>query len=379
MKLLHVTPYADPVYGGPCVALRAMAEAASNHGIEVEVVTTNAAGDKNLPLDDGVVLRNKGVAYHFFRRQFPRSWFCAPGLDRWLAEHVMEYDVIHLHVPFTAPFGAAARKARSAGVPYVVTPHGLLDPWSLRQKAWKKVPYLQFWERDNLARSSVIHATAPAEESFINALGLGPPVRCLPLAVRVPPVTTDPDFLSGPSRILCISRLHPVKALPVVFDALAQLRAQGRDFVLDLAGGGDAHYVAKLRRRLKDLGLSDSVVWHGHIGEERKSELYATASCFIQLSHHENFGLAIAEALAAGLPVVVSDQVGIAPDVEAFRAGKVVAVGDARGAAEAIEGLTEPNVAGGYRERARKLATERYGQDSFASGLVELYESVICR
>jgi glycosyltransferase involved in cell wall biosynthesis len=377
MRVLHVAPYASPAYGGPGVAIRSMARAMLCRGAEVVVVTTNAAGDRDLSLQDGVIYVEDGVHFRYFKRQFPRGWFRAPGMDRWLQDHVGNYDLLHLHVPFTATFRAGARAARAARRPYVATLHGVLDPWSLRQKAWKKKPYLQIMERCVLAEAATLHVTAPLEQGFVNAMRLGPEVRCLPLAVPLPLAPVHLPRTAGRARVLCIARLHPVKALPVLFAALAQLRAEGCDVHLDLAGQGEAGYVAELHQRAQSLGLEKCITWHGHVNTVQKERLYAVADCFALLSHHENFGLAAAEAMAVGLPVVVSDQVGLAPDVLAFQAGSVVPAGDDATAAHAIRRLLDPAIGADAGARARQLVQQCYGEAAFADGLIEMYQAAL--
>lgn len=377
MRVLHVAPYATPAYGGPGVAIRSMAQALSCRGAEVTVVTTNAAGYQDLSLEDGEICVEDGVQFRYFNRQFPRGWFRAPGMDRWLQDHAGDYDLLHLHVPFTAPFRAGARAARTAGRPYVVTPHGVLDPWSLSQKAWKKKPYLRILECGVLAGAATLHVTAALEQEFVNAMRLGPVVRCLPLAVTLPLNPLRAPRLAGRARVLCIARLHPVKALPVLFAALARLRSEGQDVFLDLAGQGDADYVAKLCQQAQSLGLDECISWHGHVDAVQKEHLYATADCFALLSHHENFGLAAAEAMGAGVPVVVSDQVGLAPDVLAFQAGCVVPAGDDIAAAQALRRLLEPTESANAGARARQLVQQCYGEAAFAGGLIEMYQAAL--
>jgi len=377
VRVLHVAPYATPPYGGPGVAIRAMARALSCRGAEVAVVTTNAAGYQDLPLEDGEICVEDGVEFRYFNRQFPRTWFRSSGMDRWLQDHARDYDLLHLHVPFTAPFRAGAKAARTAGRPYVVTPHGVLDTWSLSQKAWKKKPYLRILESSVLAGAAALHVTAALEQESVNAMRLGPVVRCLPLAVALPPTPLRAPRLAGHARVLCIARLHPVKALPVLFAALARLRSEGQNVLLDLAGQGDADYVAKLRQQAQSLGIGDCIAWHGHVDAVQKEHLYAAADCFALLSHHENFGLAAAEAMGAGVPVVVSDQVGLAPDVLAFQAGSVVPTGDDLAAAQALRCLLEPTESANAGVRARQLVQQCYGEAAFAEGLIEMYQAAL--
>lgn len=377
MRVLHVAPYATPAYGGPGVAIRSMVQALSCRGAEADVITTNAAGHQDLSLEDGAICVENGIQFRYFKRQFPRGWFNAPGMERWLQEHAYDYDLLHLHVPFTAPFRAGARAARAAGRPYVATMHGVLDPWSLKQKAWKKKPYLRILERGVLSGAATLHVTAELERGFVSAMRLGPIVRCLPLAVPLPFAPVQIPRTVDRARILCIARLHHVKALPVLFSALARLRAEGQDVQLDLAGQGEVSYVADLRQQAQSLGITDCIIWHGHVDAIQKERLYAAANCFALISHHENFGLAAAEAMGAGVPVVVSDQVGLAPDVLAFKAGCVVPAGDDVAAAQALRRLLDPTESADAGARARQLVQQRYGEAAFADGLIEMYQAAL--
>ena len=379
MRVLHVAPYITPIYGGPSVAVLLMARASVCQGAEVTVVTTNAAGLSDLPLEDGAEVLEKGVKVRYFRRSFPKSWFYAPSMAYWLDSQIEKFNLIHLHVPFTAPLRWAAQSARSAGRRYVVTPHGVLDPWSLRQKAWKKRPYFRWLERKYLSAAALLHATSSMEAQFIHALQLGPQVDCLPLAVSIPPSVANAQRATEPVRILCIARLHPVKAFPVLFRTLALLRERGYNVVLDLAGEGDVLYVASLRKQVQSLGLKKAVIWHGYVDSAQKQKLYATASCFVLLSHHENFGLAAAEALAAGVPVVISDQIGLAPDVIEFQAGRVVPVGDFASTAEALCWVLDSANQATASYGARQLAEQRYSAVKFSSGLAAMYQHALTR
>ena len=148
-----------------------------------------------------------------------------------MAENVSDLDLLHLHVAFTEPVRMAASAAIKARRPYVVSPHGLLDPWRLQEEFWKKRPYLHFLERENLARAAVLHATSGLEARFVNALAFGPPVYTLSLAVEAK-ICGESEFTSdGSFRLLCIARIHPVKALPVLFESLAILRCNGHNAV----------------------------------------------------------------------------------------------------------------------------------------------------
>jgi glycosyltransferase involved in cell wall biosynthesis len=171
--------------------------------------------------------------------------------------------------------------------------------------------------------------------------------------------------------------LHPVKAIPVLLQAIALIRMEREDIVVDIAGDGDPRFISQLHKKVNELGINDFVLWHGHVDEKKKIKLFTEATCFVLLSYHENFGLAAAEALASGLPVVLSDQVGIAPDVIHYQAGEVIDVDDPVAAARAIIRVIDSKLNNQYRKQAYQLAHDRYGINSFTSGLVSMYQSVL--
>src|ERR671931_636338 len=118
MKVLHVIPSMSPLYGGPFVAVKGMAEAVASLGAEVDVATTTANGraELDVPLDRPVA--EEGVRYFYFQRQYPKAWTLSFPLTRWLGRHAGKYDVLHVHVPFSYPTLAACPMARRRGIPY---------------------------------------------------------------------------------------------------------------------------------------------------------------------------------------------------------------------------------------------------------------------
>src|SRR5438309_3056425 len=138
MKVLHVVPSVSPVYGGPSVTTVRMAEGVAALDLEVDVATTTANGSSELrvPLDRPVI--GKGVRYFYFQRQHPKSWTFSWPLTRWLLRHAHTYDLLHVHALFSYATLPACWVARRGRVPYVLSPHGMLDPWSLRFRSWKK-------------------------------------------------------------------------------------------------------------------------------------------------------------------------------------------------------------------------------------------------
>lgn len=381
MRVLHVIPSVAERYGGPSVALRGMATAVASLGVEVVVATTDGDGPARLdvPMDRPVV--EGGVEYRYFARTAPGEWKFSWPLTRWLRAHAARFDVLHVHALFSYATIPGCRSAERAGVPYVLRPLGTLGRWSVAHRGWKKRPYLALVERRHLERAAALHATSPAEAEDLAALGYGPKVRVVPLgaaAVGVRGAGDGPARAAGRLRVLFLSRLHPVKGLPLLFEGIARMAAVDQARIdLVVAGDGEEAYKHQLRAAVEHLGLARHVTFVGHASGERKRELFASADVFVLPSSHENFGIAAAEALAAGLPVVVSEAVGLASDVRAAGAGLVIpqrpdAVADAISAL-----LHEPGALAAMGERAAALAARRYSWERTGRELLALYEEVV--
>lgn len=377
MKILHVIPSAAPVDGGPNLAVRAMARGLIARGVHVTVATTNAAGDGTLdvPLDAPVI--DGGVVYRFFARTVPGSWKFSWPLTRWLWSNAGRYDVVHVHALFSYATIPACRAASHAPVPYVLRPLGTLSEWSLRHRGWKKRPYYSLLERSHLERASAIHVTSDAEAVDLARLGFGDRTRVIPLGVDVAERrNTRAPAIGGPLRLLFLSRLHEKKNIPLLLRALASDGPTGRGVQLTIAGDGEPRYRAELERLTGELRLGDRVRFVGHVDGDAKDALFATCDCFVLPSAHENFGLAVAEALAAGMPVILTPGVALAGAVAVAGAGIVVDATDTALAAALTWAAEHPAVLGEMRGRAWQMARRDLSWDTSCSRLVALYEEL---
>jgi glycosyltransferase involved in cell wall biosynthesis len=357
-----------------------MAAALSTLGVAIDVVATTAhgQGELDVPLNRPV-FRNH-ARYFYFLRTHPKFWMFSWSLRQWLYRHVPDYDLVHVHGLFaytTLPACAAARHFKK---PYVITPHGVLDPWCLSHKWWKKYPYYHLLERKNLGHVSAIHVTSSFEATGLARLGFNDKSHVIPLCVDLPDHAIKHQPNKPSLNLLFLSRLDPIKGLPVLLEAIAVLRTRFDIPVqLKIAGQGDEEYVFQLHTLIKKLKISENVVFVGFLQGAAKSEALAEADVFVLPSYHENFGLAAAEALAAGLPVVLSDQVGIAQDVTDACAGRVVPVNMPLLLAEAIMNyrkLDERVIAGA---NARKFAETYYSKKHFGEALFRLYKLALAQ
>lgn len=376
MKVLHVVPSVAARYGGPSeVALRSVVSL-REAGIEALLATTDADGAGRLPVPTGEEVDYEGARCIFFPRWRGESLKASPALARWLRGHVNRFDVLHVHSVFSHPSLAAGHAARREGVPYVVRPLGQLDAWSLSQHAWRKRAFLALGGRDLVERAAALHWTDESERSRAPLFAGERPSFVAPLGVdeRLFEAREEGERAQA---VMFLSRLHPKKNVEALIDSFASLGEEADGWRLVVAGDGEEAYVASLRSRAAATGRPVDFV--GWLTGEQKACSLASASLFVLPSKQENFGIVVAEAMAAGTPVVVSEAVALASAVARGEAGWVIPPGRgglADALAEAIHSPAERRRRGA---RARKLAAERFRWRAVARGLVAEYDRLISR
>jgi glycosyltransferase involved in cell wall biosynthesis len=311
-----------------------MGQALAQAGVDVLVATTDADGHGRLPCHYGKVTDYQNVPTIFFPRQLSESFKYSRPLGQWLSAHVADYDVVHLHAVFSHSSLVSASACRRANVPYVVRPLGSLDPWSLRQRRYLKQLLWQAGVKQMLQGAAAIHFTTELERRMApGRLGLD---RGVVIPLGVEPDLSRPDegdaseavtSLIGTSNPFCLilSRLHPKKGIGPFFDAWLTVTDSARfeNWTLVVAGDGDADYVSWLKHRAISRGGERRVRFVGWVSGETKRALLTQAAFLVLPSQQENFGIVVAEALACGTPVLVSDNVGLASEIEAAQLGWV--------------------------------------------------------
>jgi glycosyltransferase involved in cell wall biosynthesis len=364
-----------------------MVIALRQRGVEASILTTNDDGPgllAHLPLHQWH--NHQGVPLLAFPRWSPpgrllrplREFAFSPGLARWLGHHLQEFDVLHVHALFSYPSTAGMAVARRQGVPYVLRSIGQLNHWSLRQSAMRKRWLLRLVERRNLQGAAALHFTSEAERREAADLGLRTPSFVLPLGVDPPsPRSGSRDVGAAGVTFLFLSRLHPKKQLEVLLEALALLRVRRPEasWRLQIAGEGEPAYLQQLEVRAQRLAIADRCRWLGFVAGAAKQRALAAADWFVLPSASENFGIAAAEALAAGTPVILSPGVAVAEAVAEAGAGLVVEP-NPEALAEALEQALEAPPAA-MVSAARELATNVYSWGSIAAQLEQRYRTLM--
>ena len=211
-------------------------------------------------------------------------------------------DIVHDHGVWLPSNHAAAQAARKAGIPFVVTPRGMLEPWALAHRQWKKRAAWALYQRRDLLGAALVHATSEAEAAAVRATGVRTPVAVLRNGVVVP---ADVARTRGPlRRALFLSRIHPKKGLPMLIEAWTAVQPEGWELVI--AGHDEAGHRAKVEALVQRVGLAGVVRFLDPVADADKWALYRTADLFVLPTYSENFGLVVAEALAAGVPVLTT-------------------------------------------------------------------------
>jgi glycosyltransferase involved in cell wall biosynthesis len=387
MRVVHVTPYFAPafVYGGPPRSVLALCRALRHAGAAVEVVTSTANGDGELPAAVSAQKTFDGVPVTYVPRSFPKRYFRAAELAATLDRHAADCDLVHLHGCWNAFGWAAARWCRRAGRPYVISPRGMLHPWSFRSGRVKKWASYHVVERPTLERARLIHATSQHESDEIARLDLGVDVVVVPNGLEElgPSPVGERDafrerFGYGHDDfvILFLGRLHPKKGIDTLLDAMRRVAAVSPDARLLIAGDGDPRYVASLTALARDLVDAGRVRFAGHLVGAERRDAFASVDAFALTSHSENFGLGIAEAIGVGLPVVVSRGCPW-PQIEEWRAGFWVDNTPEAVAAALTSLAADRPAARAMGERGRVAIRAHLGWDRLAGDMLQAYSRAL--
>lgn len=380
MRVLHVIWSIDPSKGGPPSALVKMAKAQSAMGMDVFIVATWAE-DENLSVTEE--MQSQGVKIKLIGPCVgPLGWHRKISSVMRIVVH--EADVVHIHGLWEEINYQAVCAANQFSVPYIIRPCGMLDPWSLAQSRARKQLYMVWRLRKMLDGAAAIHFTSQTESDLTAPLHIKAPMIVEPNGVDLEEFEILPTYgefrtqypvLEKKIILLFMSRLHPKKGLDLLIPAFALIRVA--DVVLVLAGPCDAHYGIQLEQLAKKHGIEHQVIFTGMLrGRDRVAAL-ADADLFVLPSYQENFGLVVAESLAAGTPVVISDQVNIHDQISAAQVGGVVPLDVCALGEELTRWLTDNELRHTAGTRARPFVWEHYDWQKIVSRWKEHYNRLV--
>ncbi|MBT9312824.1 hormogonium polysaccharide biosynthesis glycosyltransferase HpsP [Leptothoe kymatousa] len=393
LKVLQIVPSISLVYGGPSQMVRGLSTSLAKQGAKVTVLTTDSNGDEGqaplaVPLNQPVA--TDGYETIYFRcAPFRRYKFSLPLLQ-WLRQHGAQYDMAHIHALFSPVTSLAATVARRQQLPYILRPLGTLDPADLAKKKQFKQLYAALLEGPNIQGATALHFTSDQEAKVSERFGAQTRDIVLPLGVVLPNFSCSeaeakrairqryhiPD---GVPIVLFMSRIDPKKGLDLLLPALEALHQSGQQFQFVLCGGNpqDQGYVDAIGEQIGKSALKHCTTVTGFVTGELKGQILQAADVFVLPSYYENFGIAVAEAMAAGKPVVISDQVHIWRDIQSSESGWVVPCDRTmltQSLADALANVAECRRRG---ENAYRFAKENYSWDAIAARMVETYHQLL--
>ena len=388
MHLLFVTPFYKPAYtyGGPTRSIPALAEGLASLGVEVTVYTTNANGKQNLPLDAGKPSYLDGVEVVYFNRDIPGSYFYTRQLGIACHRNANIFDAIYVASNWAYPLIPACKSAGNAKRPYIITPRT-----SFMQKTWKG-KFLKKWvyhygiERRLINRAAAVHYTSDLECHESTWLNLRPSSFIVPNPVDIREFAHLPQrgtfreahhISLGEKIILYLGRIEARKGLDLTLSAFAQIASDFPTSRLVLAGPDEDNYSVTLRELAAQLGIAERVQFTGYLNSHQRLEAYADSDIFILSSRSENFGMAVVEAMACGLPVIVSDLVGLAPVIKNDSAGLVTPLtpDDITAAIRAL--LQDEQLCKQFGYKGIQVAYERFAPKAVAQQMLQAFETTL--
>jgi len=381
LKIVQVVASYLPAvrYGGTIVSVHGLCRALVARGHEVDVFTTSVDGPGDSPVVHGEPVPIDGVRVWYFRSRRLRRVFYAPHLAAALRQRLATTDIVHTHAVYLWPLWAAGRAARHAGVPYVVSPRGMLEKELIERKSalWKSA-LIGFVEKQHLEGAAAIHVTSARERDELERFGFDlPPLFEVANGVdEARPATGEaasPAIAAVLGRgpfVLFLGRVNWKKGLDRLIAAMREAPSVG----LVIAGNDEEGYWPALARQASASGVGDRVTYVGPAHGADKAALLRMASALILPSYSENFGNVVLEAMAAGRPAIVTPEVGLAPIVSESGAGWVVDGDPAALGAKIAEVVAQPEIADRAGRAGRALVHERFSWHQVAGQMEQVYQ-----
>jgi len=386
MRILHIIPSLAARDGGPAKVVVEMCCEIARRGAEAEIYTTNLDGRGVLDVPPGQAVKVGGVRVTYFPVDLSNYYKISRPLAAALKATIPNYDAVHIHSLYQFPSTVAAYYCLRYGVPYIVIPHGALDPFLFRRHRARKWLYEVAFERRNLGHAAAVQFTSEEESILAATHGLRLRSAVAPLGVNLDDSPRSiargalgerwPETI-GKKVLLYLGRINFKKGLDLLAQAFGRIARERADVHLLIAGPDSDGYAAKVRLWLSEQGVLDRTTFTGMVEGEGKAAALAESAMFVLPSYTENFGIAVVEAMAASLPVIISNRVNIWREIAAARAGLVVNP-DAGEVADAMRTLLAwPERAAEMGRNGKDLAWKQFSWESAGTRLMELYADVI--
>ncbi|MBW4550084.1 MAG: glycosyltransferase [Aphanocapsa sp. GSE-SYN-MK-11-07L] len=384
MKVLLVIPAIGSVYGGPSKSVLELAQALGRFGINVDIITTTANGSTSLDVPTQTWIVEKYYRIQYFAywdfKDYKFSW----SLTRWLLLHVTDYDLVHTNAIFSYPVLPAHWACWLREVPYIMTPHGMLEPWALAYKSGKKGLYFSWFEKPALQRASAIQMLASSEAKRIEPLRLKAPLVLIPNGVHPHDFEKLPNaelfyhnypYIRDKTLIIFLGRIDPKKGIDLLSVVFAKVHQRFPQTHLVIAGPDNTGFSKTATKYFLDAGCLDAVTFTGMLTGSLKYAALAAASIYVAPSYSEGFSISVLEGMATKLPCVITTGCNF-PEAAAAQAALVVDIDVDKIAEALIWCLENPEQAKVMGDRAQKLILEHYTWEQIANKLKDVYTRI---
>lgn len=363
MKIVHYIPSIDRTAGGTSTYMQVLAKGLGEIA-EVHIITHVS--------ENPLVMENCTV--HYVHNYQPLSYSWNTSIAFLLDE--IGPDIVHVNCCWMPACAAVQRIAQKRGYKVVLTPHGMLEPWIIKRHYWtRKVPALWLYQKAAVQMADCVQATAESERDNLLKLGYNSNIKVVRLGIDAESIEMKRSWKRS-RQILFLSRVHVKKGINFLVEAADVLRNELQGYKILVAGEGEADYVEAMKRMICDRGLQDIVQLIGGVYGDEKWRLFQTSDFFVLPTHSENFGLAIAESLASGTPVITT--VGTPwSDLNCAEAGAWIEIGT-EPLVETLRrflSLSEDELEAMGRN-GRKLIETKYSAHVMAEQMMEVYKEI---
>jgi glycosyltransferase involved in cell wall biosynthesis len=380
VRTLHVVLSVDNRVGGALHAALGVCKFLTLAGHRAEVTAVAGDGDET----DYLSVAYPEIRVHLFPKSFPARYSNSNAFADWFRAHYADYDLVEIHSLFTCLAWRAVDLCRQFGKPYLIRPHGSLDPFDLRKHAWLKRILGPLLLRSTLARSSGVLLTTELEAERLVTYGAICRRIVHALPVVLPELSRDGirfrdrHGIPHDARvILFMSRIDYKKGLEFLIPAIGELQQEFSDLWFVLAGAGERSFTQGVEQLIFRCGLDEKTRRVGFISGQEKADALAAADVFALPSLNENFGIVLIEAMNAGVPLLISDEVYIHREVSDAGAGVVCKPTSASVKStlrSLLAGSLDLKVMG---ERGRRLVQERYLPEQSTKSLIATYSAIL--
>jgi len=385
MKILFVTPYLGDSYGGITKVTQELASALTKLNITLDLITTLADDQALLEESPYTWIENNNYRIQYFPCIHKNDFILSLPLLKWLKKNITDYDLVHTHTLFSPLISWAARICQKKSIPYLITPHGMLEPWAFSYKSWKKRIYYRLIEQKTLSQSAAIQGLSSREIQNFDRYHINTPKFLVSNGID----TEDFDKLPSPeifystfpqtkhkTLILFLARIDPKKGLDLLAPAFAEVKQQFSEAHLVIAGPDSIGFRPTVEKYFTQVGCQDAITFTGMLSGELKYSALAAAQVYVAPSYSEGFSMSVLEGMASALPCVITTGCNF-PEAGAANAAHVVTISSETIAQALIQCLSDPIASQQMGQRARQLVFSDYTWNSIAKKMIEVYEAIL--